>query len=216
MHIALIVFGIIAVVGGVIAISMRLQKKRTEAMRSVAATMNFTFAEKPDTALRERLSHLHLFSQGHSKKIRNVLTGRAGEMDARVFDYRFTTGGGKNSHTWRQTVMLCESAKMSLPKFALRPEHFFHKIGQVFGFQDIDFDSHPDFSKRYLLKGDDEREIRKLFDTNTLSFYESHSKLSTEAASHQLIHYHASKRAPPEKMSEFIREGVEVLTLLRT
>ncbi len=185
-------------------------------MRSVAATMNFTFAEKPDKALRERLSHLHLFSQGHSKKIRNVLTGRAGEMDVRVFDYRYTTGGGKNSHTWRQTVMLCESAKMRLPKFALRPEHFFHKIGQVFGLQDIDFDTHPDFSKRYLLKGDDEREIRKLFDTDTLSLYESHGKLSTEAAGHRLIHYHANRRVPHEKLSEFIREGVGVLTLLRS
>ncbi len=216
MNIVVIVFGIIVVIGGTIAISVYLQKKRTEAMRSVAGTMRFTFAEKPDDALRERLSHFHLFSQGRSKKIRNVLTGRAGEMDVRVFDYRYTTGGGKNSSTWRQTVMLCESAKMSLPKFALRPEHFFHKIGQVFGLQDIDFTTHPEFSKRYLLKGDDEREIRKLFDTDTLSFYESHGKLSTEAAGHQLIHYHASRRVPTETLSEFIREGVGVLTLLRS
>ena len=113
LNIAFVVFGIIAVIGGIIAISMHLEKKRTEAMRSVAATMNFTFAEKPDNALRETLSHFHLFSQGHSKKIRNVLIGRAGEMDVRVFDYRYTTGGGKNSHTWRQTVMLCESANQT-------------------------------------------------------------------------------------------------------
>ncbi len=148
MNIALIIFGIIAVVGGIIAIAMYLEKKRAEAMKSVAATMNFTFAEKPDKALRERLSHFHLFSQGHAKKI------------------------------------------------------------QVFGLQDIDFDTHPDFSKRYLLKGDDESEIRKLFRLDTLSFYESHGKLSTEAAGHQLIHYHANRRVPPEKLSEFIREGV--------
>ena len=215
MNIALIVVGIIAVIGGIIAISLHLQKKRTEAMKSVADTMNFTFAEKPDNALRERLSHFHLFSQGHSRKIRNVLTGHAGEMDVRVFDYRYTTGGGKNSHTWRQTVMLCESAKMSLPKFALRPEHFFHKLGQVFGLQDIDFDTHPGFSKRYLLKGDDEGETRRLFHADALTFYESHGKLATEAAGHQLIHYHPSKRIPPDKLSEFIREGVRVLTLLR-
>lgn len=50
MNIALIIFGIIAVVGGIIAISMHLDKKRTEAMRSVADTLNFTFAEKPDEA----------------------------------------------------------------------------------------------------------------------------------------------------------------------
>lgn len=48
---------------------------------------------------------------------------------------------------------------------------------------------------------------------DTLGFYESHGKLSTEAAGHQLIHYHANRRVPPEKLSEFIREGVGVLTL---
>ncbi len=71
---------------------------------------------------------------------------------------------------------------MRLPNFTLRPENLFHKIGQVFGYQDIDFDSHPEFSKRYLLKGENESEVRSTFSADTLAFYESDQKLSTEDA----------------------------------
>ena len=137
-------------------------------------------------------------------------------MDVFVFDYRYTTGGGNNSHTWRQTVILFESDQMQLPKFALRPENVFHKIGQVFGYQDIDFHSHPEFSKRYLLRGESEGDIREIFSSEVRSFYETDGKLSTEAAGKQLIHYRAGKRVDPEKLTDLIREGVKVLTLLRS
>jgi len=43
--------------------------------------------------------------------------------------------------------------KLKLPFFELKPENTFHKIGQVFGYQDIDFEAFPNFSKGYLLRG---------------------------------------------------------------
>ena len=72
-----------------------------------------------------------------------------------------------------------------------------------------------DMVGRYLLKGDEEREIRDLFSSDALSFYEADGKLSTEAVGKQLIHYRAGKRVAPERLSDFIRQGVQVLTLLR-
>ncbi len=102
-----------------------------------------------------------------------------------------------------------------LPNFTLRPENLFHKIGQVFGYQDIDFEAHPEFSKRYLLRAENESEVRRTFSTDVLSFYESDQKLSTEAAARQLIHYRAAKRVPPDEIAEFIKQGVRVLTLFR-
>jgi hypothetical protein len=161
------------------------------------------------------LKHLHLFSQGHSRKITNVLMGKAGALDVAVFEYAYTTGGGQHSQRWRQTVILFESDGMDLPKFTLRPENVFHKIGQVFGYKDIDFDSHPEFSKRYLLRGENEEAVRATFGTQARSFYESDLKLSTEAAGPQLIHYRSGKKVAPDEISEFIKQGVRVLTLFR-
>ena len=215
MTIIPIIVGILALVGVIIVIAIKRDKKRTEDLAAAAARMNFTFSKEASPHLLRTLEHLELFSRGRSKKIRNVLGGRAGDLDVSVFDYRYTTGGGKNSSTWRQTVMLFESDGLEFPQFALRPEHVFHKIGQLFGYQDIDFATHEEFSKRYLLRGKDEDAVRNTFSSEALSFYETDRTLSTEAQGRQLIHYRAAKRVGPESIQDFIAEGVRVLTLLR-
>ena len=213
--VAAIIVGVLALIGTIVVVALKAEKKRSEALQAAAERMKFTFSRKGDPNLLDRLKNFHLFSQGHSKKIANVLMGKAGALDVAVFDYAYTTGGGKHSQHWRQTVIFFERDDMSLPKFTLRPENIFHKIGQVFGYKDIDFDSHQEFSKRYLLRGEDEEAVRTTFGEEARSFYESDLKLSTEAAGPQLIHYRSGKRVSPDHISEFIKQGVRVLTLFR-
>ena len=213
--VAAIIVGVLALIGTIVVVALKAEKKRSEALQAAAERMKFTFSRKGDPNLLDRLKNFHLFSQGHSKKIANVLMGKAGALDVAVFDYAYTTGGGKHSQHWRQTVIFFERDDMSLPKFTLRPENIFHKIGQVFGYKDIDFDSHPEFSKRYLLRGENEEAVRATFGEEARSFYESDLKLSTEAAGPQLIHYRSGKRVSPDQISEFIKQGVRVLTLFR-
>ncbi len=212
--VTLIMLPVVAI-GIVAVIRHALRVGRGEALQKAAAGMKFTFQPKADPRLVDRLEHFHLFSQGRRKKITNVLQGRAGDVDVSVFDYRYVTGGGQHSRRWHQTVILFESDEMRLPNFTLRPENLFHKIGQVFGYQDIDFEAHPEFSKRYLLRAENESYVRRIFSTDVLSFYESDQKLSTEAAGRQLVHYRAAKRVPPDEIAEFIKQGVRVLTLFR-
>jgi hypothetical protein len=206
---------VLSLIGVIIVLAIRHDKKRTEDLAAAAGRMNFTFSKEASPHLLRTVEHFQLFARGHSKKIRNVFTGKAGDLDVSVFDYRYTTGSGKNSNTARQTVMLFESNQLEFPQFALRPEHLFHKIGQVFGYTDIDFDTHPGFSKRYLLRGEDENAVRSTFNREALAFYETDRTLSTEAHGRQLIHYRAAKRVSAEQVQEFIAEGVRVLTLLR-
>ncbi|MDH5643014.1 MAG: hypothetical protein OEY63_02345 [Gemmatimonadota bacterium] len=212
----IVVAGIVTVIGLIIAAVIWADKKRTEAISALADRLNFSFQKDPPLALETDLSHFHLFSQGHSRKIKNVLIGLAGDIGVYVFDYKYTTGGGKSSHTWNQTVMLFRSEGMQLPEFALRPENFFHRIGQVFGFQDIDFDSHPVFSKNFLLRGEDEVRVRTIFNESVLSYYDNRLKISTEGRGTDLIYYQHAKRKSPDQLEEFIRDGVQVLTLFKT
>ncbi|MEC9473853.1 MAG: hypothetical protein VX584_04130, partial [Actinomycetota bacterium] len=69
---------------------------------------------------------------------------------------------------------MLDAEDLQLPTFVIRPENLFHKIGSTFGYQDIDFDAHPTFSKRYLLRGPDEEAIRNTFTDEFLSSYERH------------------------------------------
>ena len=73
------------------------------------------------------------------------MKGSKNGFSLQVFDYKYTVGGGRSSHTYNQTVAYIKDMKVSLPFFTLGPENFFHKVGSVFGYKDIDFSSHPLF-----------------------------------------------------------------------
>lgn len=212
---ALIIGAIVLLLAIIIGACWYVEKKRTEALQAVADSLGFSFSRKGDRALPASLHGFHLFSQGHGRKMSNVLHGSANEIDVTIFDYRYTTGGGKNSHTWRQTVMLFESGKLCLPDFTLRPENLFHRIGGVFGYQDIDFDTHPTFSKQYLLRGSDEEAVRGLFHDDVLAHYAQHKGLSTEGAGGDLIFYRASRRVSPNDIRSFMEEGFGIFSLLK-
>ena len=102
------------------------EKQRTKQFELVAAQMGLPFYPMGDSALMEKLSRFHLFSQGRSRKVRNLLRGVSGQLgiteDAEVgiFGYRYTTGGGQHSRTTRQSVVYFRSPQLNLPQFALR------------------------------------------------------------------------------------------------
>ena len=208
-YILTIVFSII-VVGSFILIFWRMGKKRTEQFALISAELKLNFFPKGSTSLFERLKPFHLFSQGGFRKIKNLMEGEANKVELAIFDYQYTTGGGENSHTYRQSILFFRSPKLNLPDFSLRPENVFHKIGGAFGYKDIDFVTHPIFSKSYLLRGDDEAAIRGLFNNKLLNFIQSQQKISIEGSGDQLIFYRNKNRVKPEEVESFMEEGFQV------
>lgn len=205
-----------AVIVAVVVIALYFEKKRAEAIRAAAEAMGFSYAKKGGASLLNALMPFTLFKQGHSRKIHHVLHGKANDIDVTVMDYRYTTGGGKNSSTHQQTVLLFRSDLLQLPSFVLRPEHVFDKIGGALGFQDIDFDAYPEFSRRYVLKGKDEEAIRALFHKDILTFYEQQRGISTEGLGKTLLYYRASRRVKPAELQAFIADGLTVFGLFRS
>ena len=201
----------LVVVAAVILLSRRADRLRTEAMNQASGAMGFVFEARGDPETVVAAGGLPLFGRGHSKRLKNVMTGRVGDRDVRLFDYQYTTGGGKESHTWRQTVALYLRGGEGLPDFALAPEHVFHKIGQVFGYQDIDFDSNPEFSSHYLLRGPDEMAIRSAFGSDVVSFFEQQRGWTVEVRAGTVGIYRSGKRSKPEDVRTFLEETQAVL-----
>lgn len=212
-----LIFGGIAALIAVIIVAVRYyERKRREALEKLARLLDYSFSAKGSDSLLASVNQFHLFTQGHRRRITNVLTGRSDDTLVTIMDYRYTTGGGKNSHTWVQTVILYQCSRLHLPVFTLRPENLFHKIGNAFGYQDIDFDSNPTFSRQYLLRGTEEQAIRNLFSDACLLYYEQHKGLCTEGTGDKLAFYRSSKRVPPPKLRSFIEEGSAVFRLFTT
>ena len=162
---------IIGLITAIFIYTSKKEKERTLAMQQTAQMMGFAFAPVAQLQMIPYFSQFNLFNQGHSKAIKNMMYGQVNGTKAAVFDYRYTVGSGKNSHTYNQTVLYFETPRLQLPMFTLSPENFMHKFISALGYQDIDFNTRPEFSRRYLLRGPDEQAIRRAFADHILAFY---------------------------------------------
>lgn len=211
----LFVVGLILLMGVIGYLAYQAEKKRTEAWRRAAEELGFEFKAAAGNSILGRFTGFHLFSQGRNHTVKNLLQGKTADLDVSIFDYSYTTGSGKNRRTWQQTVIAFEFDEPQLPAFSLRPESIFHKIGQWFGYRDMNFDTHPRFSRQYVLRGENENAVREQFPDRVLEYYEETSAVCTEAAGGRLVHYRAQTRQPPEKARELLDEGFQVLALFR-
>jgi hypothetical protein len=195
---------IIGLIVGLVIYNNKKEKERTLAMQQVAQQMGWSFLPVVPDGMIPYTNYFNLFNTGHSKQAKNMIYGQINGVKAAVFDYRYTVGHGKNSHTYNQSVVYFESPKLQLPLFTLSPENFMHKFISALGYQDIDFATHPEFSKKYLLRGQDEMAIRNTFTPQVMQFYEANQGLSTEGGGGQLFVYRTGYRLEPFQIGQYV------------
>ncbi len=228
-----VVIGIgIAIVVALILIFLAVRRlyesKRSEALRSVAVSLGMSFEDGRDIDATKRFGPFQLFSIGGGKKVRNCLSGTIDGVDVTTFGYEYTTGG-ESSSTMRQTVVLFRSNELSLPGFELRPRisipnspilkatrKIVRTITASIGRdEEIDFDTHPDFSESYVLKGNHKSAIHQVFSTRVLEYFERHKGLSVEGRDDLLLCYFSEVRLKPHEIKHFVKWVRPVLDLLR-
>jgi hypothetical protein len=210
----LIALAVVAFVVLLVLLQKRAERARSAALQQAGVTMGLLFEPTADVDQLKAVADLPVFNHGHTRRAYNMLSRRTDGGDVKVFDYRYTTGGGKESHTYIQTIALYPGGGRALPDFMLAPESVFHKIGQAFGYQDIDFDSNPEFSSQYLLRGADETAIRAAFTPETLSFFQTEPGWTVEVRAGTAGVYRAHKRCKPEDLSTFVEQSRAVLRAL--
>lgn len=198
--------------GVVIAIwlTRRYEKKRTEGLSKVAEELGLTFLPEGQHKLFTRLQSLPVFNKGRNRKMSNLMTAETEETSLAIFDYQYTTGGGKHQQTHKCTMASMEKDAMRLPHFNVRPEGFFDRVGSAIGFQDINFDDHPKFSKAFVLQGENEEAIRAFFTTEMLDLFASKPDAMIEAAD-SLMTFRRKGRQGAEQIADFMSEAYEFL-----
>lgn len=127
-----------------------------------------------------------------------------------VFDYQYAIGSGKSRATRLQTVVLTSAANRSLPDLQMTPENPLHRLAEVLGYQDIDIDSSPEFSRRYVVRGSNEAAIRAALYPRATSYFGAHGGWTVEARSGMLAIYRDQRRPKPDDFRAFIEEAREV------
>ncbi len=191
-------------------------KKRTQSLQKIADGLGFEFFPAGNPEYFASVARLELFSRGSDKKLWNLMRGTSRSFEVGIFDYKYTKGTGKQSRTWKQTVICLQSPALRLPDFMLSPKSFWSMVGAVFGHSDIRIEGRALFSKIYVLRGSDPDAIGRTFTDATLEFFEEHPGLSSQGANDRLLLYKTDKRVSPDDIPALLEDGLNLLSLMQS
>ena len=165
------------------------------------------------------LKKFHFFEIRPIERKSNTLKGRFEEinMSWEISDVTFNEGDAFSAETFNTTLMVLKINK-PIPVFAMEKEGLFEKIFDrvmaFTGFKDIDFEMYPDFSKRFLITGKDEAEIRSLFTDELIRFFENRQIYHIESNGEAIILFDKIKLARTDETIALIDYTKELARLL--
>jgi hypothetical protein len=136
------------------------QNKRREGLLELAQRLNLDFTPGQDFGVPGRFGFLKQLAQGDDRYAANVLSGNYRQNEILAFDYHYATyhtdksGTHKDDH-WFSFFILTLPA-VAFPDLTIRRENLFTKVAEVFGYQDIKFES-AEFSKTFCVRSPDKK-----------------------------------------------------------
>lgn len=199
----------LCVVVGFIIIAFALAAQRRKAFRELARRLGMTYTAK-DRALPREFKFLDGLCKGHSRYASNILTGDYRNHPVMFFDFHYTTGSGKNQQQHTDSFFILRQDK-PFPELRIYPEGVFSKLGQMMGFEDIDFES-LEFSKAFAVKATDKKFAYDICHTRMMEFLLQHRTLSLEIEG-QFVALGCDRALKPEECPEKLDILVQVREL---
>ncbi len=165
------------------------------------------------------LKKFHFFEIRPIERKSNCLKGTFKELEVpwEIADVTFSEGAAFTAETFNMTLMVLKLPK-KIPVFTMEKEGVFEKIFDrvmaYTGYKDIDFEMYPDFSKKFLIMGNKESEIRSFFTDDIIRFFENHQIYRVESNGEALVFFDKIKLARTDETIAFIEYGKELATLL--
>ncbi|MBM4036305.1 MAG: hypothetical protein FJ291_31605 [Planctomycetes bacterium] len=211
--IAIVAFIAIAIVAAVLG-HLR-EKKRREAFATLARRLGLAFTPGRDTTLPLRYGFLDALRQGSNRYAFNILHGNHQGYPVAVFDYHYETHstnskGQRQTHHHYFSFFVLEQAR-NFPELRIYPEGFWQKLGQMIGFEDIDFES-LEFSKAFCVRSKDRKFAYDVCHTRMMEYLLQHRDLSLEIEN-TAVALSFGKRLKPEEIPERLNQLVQIVNL---
>lgn len=163
----LILLIILAFIGlGVVA--YRAEKKRRELLQAWVQAKAWRLETAKIKGLERDYPGLKIFSRGHSRRAKNVISGEYEGRPVRLMDYHYETGSGKNHTTHNVGVVILQTDFPVIP-LSIRRENPFDKVGEFLGKDDIDFES-AEFSRKFYVTANDRKWAYDVIHQRTMDF----------------------------------------------
>ncbi len=174
----------------------RQARERREALARWASRHGWNFDPGQRADLDEALPQFSCFRQGSNRYAYNVVEGRVDDLGLVACDYHYETyttdsKGRRTTHHHHFSAVALETGLRFTP-LAIRPEHWFDKVAEFFGWDDIDFES-AEFSRAFHVKCQDKRYAFDLIPQETMEFLLASPRFTIEVAT-PVILVRAGKR----------------------
>jgi hypothetical protein len=152
-----VVFAGIVIIAFVVARRIEMNKRAKAA--AFAASLGLEYRHGP---MDPPAIPFQQFSIGRARKVSHVFWKAGDPYDATVFEYRYTTGSGKNSRTHRFTCATFRTNTWA-PHLVLDRQGMFRGLLNSLGLRDIQVES-PQFNDTWHVSCNDERFAITLLD----------------------------------------------------
>ncbi len=176
-------------------------KRRREALAALANGWGWTYRAGNDRALPTQFAGLKCLERGSNRYAYNVLTGSFRGYPACAFDYHYQTtsrdskGRRRTQHHHSSIVVL--DTGLPLKPLVIRPENIFDRMGEFFGFDDIDFES-TEFSRAFHVWSPDRAWAFDVIHQETMEFLLAAPRYHFELLGSRTFVYRAKHFSPVE------------------
>ncbi|AXG71129.1 bicarbonate transporter BicA [Kordia sp. SMS9] len=192
--------------------------QRQKRLRNLATEKGYQYASQIDWNTTY-LKKFHFFEIRPIERKYNCLKGSFEDIDMswEIADVTFNEGQAFTAETFNTTLMVIK-LNQKIPVFTMEKEavleKLFDRVMAFTGYKDIDFTMYPDFSKKFLLMGNNEAEIRSFFTEDIIRFFENHQIYHLESNGEALIIFDKIKLARTDETLAFMEYGKELARLL--
>ena len=187
-------------------------------LQNLANENDYQYARKVDWNT-SYLKKFHFFEIRPIERKSNCLRGSFKDLEVswEISDVTFSDGAAFSAETFYTTVMVLKLNK-KMPVFAMEKEGLFEKIFDrviaLTGHKDIDFEMYPDFSKKFLITGTNEAEIRSFFTKELINFFENKQIYHLESNGEALLIFDKIKLARTDETIALINYSKALAGLL--
>jgi hypothetical protein len=192
------------------------QSKRREGLFELAQRLKLNFEAGQDFGIPGRFGFLKQLEQGDNRYATNVLSGTYQQNEILAFDYHYEThstdskGHRQTQDYWFSFFILTLPAVF--PDLTIRRENFLTKIAEVFGYQDIQFES-AEFSKAFNVRCPDKKFAYDVCNAQMMEYLLANRDLSIEIEN-EVIALAFSTRLSVEQFEFNLQRLVEIRSRL--
>jgi hypothetical protein len=202
--ISAMVLPLVGLVGTILMFSDSRKYKYSLRAVAVADQLGLTVVEKPKKSDYAILGQTRMYRDADTHSCGPLFQGEMNGIPVLLTDYHAVYGYGKNADIYSQTVVVLPA---DLPDFIVNAKGWLNFLEKLVGDKQFDFSDDATFHKTFIVRGDDEDEVRAALSPAVRSMLVVDTSLVIEVYDGHLFVNRLKRIHPPEKYAEVIAEA---------